>query len=73
MAKRPFDLILEKARHLLQERGEISTAFLMRKLKIDYQEALKAFNALGFKTREQQIEEWAFAARNESNIVKLNV
>lgn len=70
MTKRTFDLILDKARALLNERGSISPAYLVRKLRIDPDMALKAYNALGFKTRGQEIEEWSYAARCEIKKVR---
>jgi hypothetical protein len=65
MSKRSHQDLIELARPLLKQHGTLSTSYLIRKLKVDYEEALKIMNALGVKTREQEVDEFVQRAKDE--------
>jgi DNA segregation ATPase FtsK/SpoIIIE-like protein len=46
MSKRSFFMLMELAKVLLKEKGQLSTSYLMRKLRIDYEEAVKIMERL---------------------------
>lgn len=50
MSKRSLQDLIELARHLLKEHGTLSTPYLMRKLKVEYEEAQKVMQGLGLPT-----------------------
>ena len=47
MSKRSTQSLIDLARPLLQQHGTLSTAYLMRKLKIDYDVAREIMQGLG--------------------------
>jgi len=50
MSKRSQADLIELARPLLKEHGTLSAAYLMRKLRVDYDEAREIMQALGLPT-----------------------
>ena len=47
MSKRSLQSLIALARPLLQQHGTLSTAYLMRKFKVDYDEAREIMQGLG--------------------------
>jgi hypothetical protein len=47
MSKRSLDDLIRLSKTLLAKHGTLSTAFLMRKFKVDYEEAQKIMQAHG--------------------------
>ncbi len=47
MSRRSHEDLIELARPLLKQHGTLSTAYLMRKLRVDYEEARGIIQALG--------------------------
>lgn len=47
MSKRSHEYLTDLARPLLKQHGTLSTAYLMRKLRVDYEEAQKIMQGLG--------------------------
>ena len=65
MSKRSIEYLTDLARPMLKEHGTLSVPYIMRKLKVDYDEALKIMNSLGIKTREQEIDSFVQRAKEE--------
>lgn len=50
MSRKSLEILIEKSIPLLKQYGKLSTAYLMRKFRIDYEEATKIMWALGLPT-----------------------
>ena len=65
MSKRSRQDLVESARPLLAQHGTLSVVYLMRKLRIDWDESTAVLNELGMKTREQEIDDFVERAKKE--------